>query len=103
MKKEEKYFIPRGTTASYELDFNGITKIALSDVISVSMIIRYIQKDIDVSDRVIVDIDNNKIILPFSQIDTFSFKEGENIKIQTDIKYTTPIGEKVTRVGDTKI
>ena len=104
MKKEKIFKIPRGTTVEYQLDFSQIPAsiMTLSDVISVSMIIRYFQKDIDVSDKIIIDIDNNKIILPFSQVDTFAFKAGEKIKIQTDVKYQTSasISEQVQRVRD---
>ena len=104
MKKEKIFKIPRGTTVEYQLDFSQIPAsiMTLSDVISVSMIIRYFQKNIDVSDKVIIDIDNNKIILPFSQVDTFAFKAGEKIKIQTDVKYQTSasISEQVQRVRD---
>ena len=104
MKKEKIFKIPRGTTVEYQLDFSQIPAsiMTLSDIISVSMIIRYFQKDIDVSDKIIIDIDNNKIILPFSQVDTFAFKAGEKIKIQTDVKYQTSasISEQVQRVRD---
>ena len=106
MKKDkEKIFkIPRGTTVEYQLDFSQIpaSVMTLSDVISVSMIIRYFQKNIDVSNKIIIDIDNNKIILPISQVDTFAFKAGEKIKIQTDVKYQTSasISEQVQRVRE---